>query len=279
VTAGPGTVQTGRFLAGCPADLAEWQHDPRLVGQGFAHAWRSRVAPGNGEVFFDALLRSHLRPDATVLDVGCGHGAYATNLARSCRQVIGVDADQRVLDLASDLAVERGVGNVDFRQLTLGGHDDLDLPAGSVDVFCCRRGPVLAKWLALALRLSRPGAVAVGMHPTGAAGAVPSWNADLPDPLRIRPVFGYDEVRSWVTQALAGAPDRVRLDGCWWLDVAEVFDEPAELYARLTRQGSDPSDPPMSYADAEPALTRLVRAQGGSVELRHCRLVWQVAIA
>lgn len=272
------------FLDRYPADLAEWQDDERLVSRGFVHGWRSQVAPGNGEAFFDALVRSLVSPGFVVADIGCGHGGYAQRLAPLCRHVIGVDGDPGVIDLARQLATERGVANIDFRVLRLDDGADagsgvsdggagVGVPDASVDVFVCRRGPILAKWLDPSLRAARPGAVAVGMHPTGPAGAVPPWNADLPEPLRIERVFGYDEVRGWVTSGIDQAPGRIHLDGCWWLDVAETFDEPAELYAKLAgRRGGVPSWPAVKED-----LTRLFTAYGGTLELRHCRLVWQAS--
>lgn len=286
------------FLDTYPADLVEWQNDERLVRRGFVHAWRSQVAPGSGEAFFDALVRSLVRPGAVVADIGCGHGGYAQTLAPLCRQVIGIDGDPDVIDLARELAVERGMPDLAFHVLRLGGaagsggnaaasgEIDVDsgvreadggadhgLPESSVDVFVCRRGPVLAKWLDLAIRSARPGAVAVGMHPTGAAGAVPPWNADLPQRLRIEGVFGYDEVRAWVTAGIEKAPERVRLEGCWWFDVTETFDEPTELYARLSGRRHDVPPWPAVKDD----VTRLFTAHGGTLELRHCRLVWQAS--
>ncbi|MEQ7006981.1 methyltransferase domain-containing protein [Actinopolymorpha sp. B17G11] len=310
------------FLDRYPADLAEWQDDERLVSRGFVHGWRSQVAPGNGEAFFDALVRSLVSPSFVVADIGCGHGGYAQTLAPLCRHVIGVDGDPGVIDLARQLATERGVANIDFRVLRLDegagengagengagengagengagengagengagengagengagsglsdGGAGVGVPDASVDVFVCRRGPILTKWLDPSLRAARPGAVAVGMHPTGPAGAVPPWNADLPEPLRIERVFGYDEVRGWVTSGIDQAAGRIHLDGCWWFDVAETFDEPAELYAKLAgRRGGVPSWPAVKED-----LTRLFTAYGGTLELRHCRLVWQAS--
>jgi SAM-dependent methyltransferase len=264
------------FLAGCPADLAEWERDDRLVSRGFTHPWRSEVAAGNGEAFFDALVHAHLRPDVTVLDVGCGHGAYSCRLAGGAGRVVGVDRDPGVVGLARELAAERGVGNAEFHTLAAEPGAELDLPDGSVDVFVCRRGPVLERWLPWALRLASPGAVALGIHPTGAAGAVPSWNSQLPEPLRITQVFDYATVRSWVTRALdrqevaAAAKADPELTSCWWLDVAERFDDPEQLHRRLAGGSGVP------YTDAKDSLTALLADHGGSVELRHCRLVWKV---
>ncbi|GAA2754701.1 class I SAM-dependent methyltransferase [Actinopolymorpha rutila] len=266
------------FLAGYPADLAEWERDDRLVARGFTHPWRSHVGAGNGETFFDALVHAQLRPDATVLDVGCGHGAYSCRLAAGAGHVVGVDRDPRVVALARELAAERGAANVEFRTLAAEQGAELDLPDGSVDLFVCRRGPVLERWLPWALRLARPGALALGIHPTGPAGAVPPWNSRLPEPLRIGQVFDYATVRSWVTRAfdsrdgVAASNASAELVGCWWLDVAERFDDGEQLYRKLVG-GSG-----ISYVDVKDSLTSLLADHGGSVELRHCRLVWQVAI-
>lgn len=150
----------------------------------------------------------------------------------------------------------------------------LGVEPSSVDPFVCRRGPTLEKWLDLAWCVGRPGATAIGMHPNGAAGAVPPWNAELPEPLQVGRVFAYDDVRSWLTRGISRAPDRVRLDGCWWLDVAETFDDPAELYARLS--GHRPEADNSFWPEVEGQLAKLFTAHGGSVELRHCRLVWRV---
>ncbi|WP_020573993.1 class I SAM-dependent methyltransferase [Actinopolymorpha alba] len=265
------------FLDSYPADLAEWERDARLVKRGFVHPWRSHVGAGNGESFFDALVRDHLWPDSVVFDVGCGHGAYTCALAGGCARAIGVDRDPEVLELARELATERGVGNVEFRPLTFGSGAEgalAEVPERSVDVFVCRRGPVLGRWLDLARRLARPGAVAIGIHPTGPAGAVPPWNSQLPASLRLGRVFGYDEVRSWVTGALPDGDQRVRLEGCWWLDVPERFDDPAQLYARLAGAANAET----SYADVKDDLTKLFDGYDGTLELRHTRLVWKVAL-
>ncbi|GAB3424966.1 class I SAM-dependent methyltransferase [Flindersiella endophytica] len=259
-----------RFLSDYPADLADWERDERLVSRGFTHPWRSDVAAANGEAFFDALVRDSLRPGAVVLDVGCGHGAYAMSLAAACPdgRVIGVDRDARVLDLARELAAEREVSNVEF--LVGEPSAELEIADRSVDLFVCRRGPVIGKWLPLAQRVAKPGAYAIGMHPTGAAGAVPGWQDELPEQLRrIERVFGYEEVREWVTGGLAGS--RATLQSCWWFDVPETFDDPGQLASKL---GLVFTGDPNELIQGE--LTALLDRHAGKVELRHTRLVWRV---
>lgn len=44
------------------------------------------------EVYAD-LVRSHLRPDSRLLDVGCGRGGLVEQLAHPLTQIVGVDPD------------------------------------------------------------------------------------------------------------------------------------------------------------------------------------------
>jgi SAM-dependent methyltransferase len=62
-----------------------------------------------------------LEPGQRVLDVGCGPGRHAVELARSGLQVTGVDISRRFLDIAAEHARAQGVGasffQVDARQM------------------------------------------------------------------------------------------------------------------------------------------------------------------
>lgn len=50
-----------------------------------------------------------LRPGHRVLDVGCGPGRHALELARRGIEVVGVDISRRFVELATDAATEAGV--------------------------------------------------------------------------------------------------------------------------------------------------------------------------
>ena len=61
-----------------------------------------------------AFLLSHLRPDAEVLDVGCGPGSITVGLARRAGRVVGVDMSAEMVEASSALAVREGVANASF---------------------------------------------------------------------------------------------------------------------------------------------------------------------
>ena len=63
----------------------------RYAPAGYYYPWRSRLGAWNGEDAYLALVRAHLRPDADLLDVACGHGEVTLDLAPLCRSVLGYD--------------------------------------------------------------------------------------------------------------------------------------------------------------------------------------------
>ncbi len=71
------------------------------------------------------LRRGLLRPEYSVLDIGCGVGRNALAFARSASQVVGTDISAQALAFAADNAIQAGVTNLrlvkgDWEQLDLG---------------------------------------------------------------------------------------------------------------------------------------------------------------
>lgn len=74
-----------------------------------SHTWRTAANSA-------AYLLGEVRPDARVLDIGCGPGTITADLAALAPRgsVTGLDASADVLDLARATARERGLANVEF---------------------------------------------------------------------------------------------------------------------------------------------------------------------
>lgn len=79
-------------------------------------------------------LRQHLDGVTTVLDVGCGQGTQAIELAAHGLQVVGVDPSDNLLAQAHHAALARGCTLTTLR----GGIDDLErlVPSRTFDLVC-----------------------------------------------------------------------------------------------------------------------------------------------
>ena len=63
-------------------------------------------------LFIEQKLRSKLRPDAKVLDIGCGNGIISRYLGSKGFQVLGVDVDQKAIEYAN---AHNSFSNVQFK--------------------------------------------------------------------------------------------------------------------------------------------------------------------
>jgi len=61
-----------------------------------------------------AFLLPRLRPEAEVLDIGCGSGTITTGLARRAGRVVGLDMSAEVVDAARAHADVCGLSNISF---------------------------------------------------------------------------------------------------------------------------------------------------------------------
>jgi SAM-dependent methyltransferase len=259
-------------------DLDSWKTDERIAARGFAHRWDSVVADGNGEDFFLRLLDQHIRADADVLDVGCGHGELALSVARRARSVVGLERDRACLELAEELRGESGLSNVRFIETELAAPAEchrgerprggpLPLADRCVDLVIDRRGPALSRYLDDLLRVARPGTLVIGMHPGGTAPE-PPWAPSVPSLRHRFQMLGYDEVASWVTSPLRS--HGIAQCWLWWIDVPEYLFSPRSLYDRLAGQTAAPWE--SVAAEVQAAYER--NQADGALILRHVRLVW-----
>jgi ArsR family transcriptional regulator len=77
----------------------------------------------------EAIL--HLLPPLTIADLGSGDGSSALLLSQNAVRVIGVDASEKMLDVARDRAVQAAASNVEFR---LGEMEEVPIDDTSVDL-------------------------------------------------------------------------------------------------------------------------------------------------
>lgn len=93
-----------------PGEWFEWEWDETLFAGAAAYYDRGRLpnAPGLPDAFGKAL---GLDGQGRLLDIGCGPGTVTLPLSGLFQEVVGLDADARMIHEAQRLACERGVTN------------------------------------------------------------------------------------------------------------------------------------------------------------------------
>jgi SAM-dependent methyltransferase len=87
------------------------------------------------------FIGTQLRPDMTVLDVGCGNGATLLRHAGRFEHGVGIDNDKSHLDLATQAKAAGGVDNVEFLLLDIEQLTER-LSEESFDFVFSERGPI-----------------------------------------------------------------------------------------------------------------------------------------
>jgi len=77
----------------------------------------------------EALLR--LLPPMIIVDMGAGEGAFSLLLAQRAKQVIAVDASEKMIEVGREQATRHGVGNIEFRQ---GDMEEVPIESASADL-------------------------------------------------------------------------------------------------------------------------------------------------
>lgn len=120
--------------------MSRWERIAREAeGEDYAASYADRfraIAAEGGDIHGEAALVTALvAPPARVLDAGCGTGRIATHLATLGYDVLGVDADARMVDVARAEAPALDWRVADLAALAttdLGDPWDLVLVAGNV---------------------------------------------------------------------------------------------------------------------------------------------------
>ncbi|MEX0659795.1 MAG: class I SAM-dependent methyltransferase [Egibacteraceae bacterium] len=101
--------------------------------EGYDASWE-RLAATGADVHGEASFVDGLGP-ATVLDAGCGTGRVAIELARRGVDVVGVDLDPGMLEVARGKAPELRWVEWDLATVDLGRRFDVAVAAGNVLIF------------------------------------------------------------------------------------------------------------------------------------------------
>lgn len=75
----------------------------------------------HGETTLEIISQTlqYLKPEDTLLDIGCGNGSITTELAKSVKTVEAIDISSRSLELAKNAATAWSVQNINFKQATI----------------------------------------------------------------------------------------------------------------------------------------------------------------
>ncbi len=257
----------------------DWYDHLATLQDGYYLPWESDVSPGNGEDAFLQLVESQLSEDKTVLEVGCGHGELALDIAGKAKQVIAYDRVQSYIDLAEANRKEAGADNVSY--LCYNAVDpalpELRLPVEdqSIDVVICRRGP--HHWLQDVSRACKPGARLIQLSPM--EEPIPAWSSKLPKALHYENSGRYSGAGS-IHQSIENRLHQagLTLHSGWSFDVPEVFKTTRDLY-QMVSWGLLPDKTP-DFEDVEQKLDMIFEryAEPKGIVLRHCRYLWYAEV-
>jgi len=257
----------------------EWYDSLAAVQKGYYYPWESLKAEGNGEDAYLMLIKQHLTPESRVLEIGCGHGEVALEIAPLCKEIIAYDRVSSYIDIARESAADLSLDNVKFlchdaRDLV---HDQITLPADdqSIDLIISRRGPL--HWLRDARRVGHKDTVLIQLCPM--EEPIPAWSSKLPHIMHYENCGRYTGAGS-IHQSVENRLNQhgLVLHSGWGFDVPEIFTDPSQLYKVLT--WGLPQDEIPAYEDVEHRLQGIFESheEQGGIVLRHCRYLWKAVI-
>ncbi len=198
---------------------------------GYYYPWQSNLSNGNGDQAYMDLVMQHVSVEKDVLEIGCGHGELALELAPHCRSLLAYDRVPSYIELAQAGALQRGIGNATFicADSSTQSNQQPHIPAGpnSFDLLISHMGPL--HWVEDARRVARPGAVLIQLNPLETHP--PGWNDYLPHELRLPSANGHTMRRLVERRLVSGG---LRLHSCWTFDVPEYLPDAYELYKLLS---------------------------------------------
>ena len=257
----------------------KWYDRLSSLQHGYFYPWKSRIAPRNGEDAYLDLVHQYLTPEIDVLDVGCGHGEVALEVAPHCRSILAYDRVESYIQIAQESARKKNAENVtylcfDSSHESNNGIARIPSEAQSFDLMISRRGPL--HWLEDARRVARPGAILVQLNPLETP--LPQWANLLPEPLRSAAGIEYQSGMLNSVKYHLGLGG-LEMHSAWTYDVPEFFDDPRELYTRLS-WGYLPEEVP-SWDDVKSIIEQIFSDYSNGSDglaMRHTRLLWMAFV-
>lgn len=216
-------------------DRAHEQVVQRQFGEQ-ASAYLSSAVHAQGAEF--ALLRAEVsgRDDARVLDLGCGAGHVAFQVAPLVGEVVAYDLSEQMLDVVASTAAQRGFGNVVVQQ---GAAESLPFADASFDFvfsrYSAHHWSDLGQALREVRRVLKPGGVAAFIDVASPGRPLLDTHLQAVEVLRDTSHVRNYSPAEWLRQvAEAGlstrshARQRLRLEFASWVErmrTPEVFRE------------------------------------------------------
>jgi SAM-dependent methyltransferase len=248
-----------------------WYDRLSRLQAGYYYPWNSLISNGNGDQAYLELIMQYIDKDKDVLEVGCGHGEQALEIAPYCRNLLAYDRVPGYIELAQAAALQRSISNVTFicaDSSAQYNHRPL-IPAepNSFDLLISHMGPL--HWVEDARRVARPGAILIQLNPMETPP--PGWNHMLPGELRLPSTNGHT-MRAVVEKRLAFGG--LGLHSCWTFDVPEYLPNAYELYKLLSWGYTDEEVPP--WEQVQDILEGIYRnhASPDGLAIPHRRLLW-----
>lgn len=157
---------------------AEWYSRLSLETGEYKYPWMSHFDKLRAEDRFGETIASCLNKDASVLDVGCGHGDFTTRFADKAKEVVGIDSMDGYIASAKRQAPD----SLTF--LVVDAHQPLPFTNASFDVVYTKKGPWLFhNGMVEGHRIIKSGGIVLGLYHCGTDGGFRSLFPGLYSPL------------------------------------------------------------------------------------------------
>jgi SAM-dependent methyltransferase len=198
---------------------------------GTAEAYARFRPPYLPAMLNDLVTRAAPKPPSRLLDLACGPGRVALDLAASFDSVWAVDLEPEMIEAARQTALRRRIGNITWR---VGPAEALEAPAGAFDLITVGEAfhrldqPLIAH---RAMRWLKPGGHLATLGGEGVLAGREDWQVAVAAVAHgwMAKIFpgGWGEVRPGVTPGLEAQRAVLRQAG--FTDIGDYsFDEPRD---------------------------------------------------